>query len=386
MNKMQELIKAYADRKTQENYRAIVSEIQTAEVLWSAFSPVTKGHFMDYVQGVPCAFIFSDKVFCENFCRHMKKSKLTVGVAECKKESRLAMLSDYHRSGIEGILIDNGQTHILVEMKDVINTPDFSNLPEKDRPVLNPGLVGSANRFFQCMENKTVTPDMELNLLTDTFRAKYLVPADDEPKNGQITVPALERNDGTKVVAFFTDIDELRKFEQSKQFKIVVGGFDQIESFCKGGQTVVINPFGFNFIVTDKTCEAVRNAAKVVPQNDAERAVIFNPDGVPGELLDRISRLLDEYDEVTAGYIRGLRKGGKSELMIVVECGDDPEKAKEITDELSEKAKEFTKKQPMFISTAYQMGKLAANGAKPFFQRIFIDASLPPENVDMDEE
>lgn len=386
MNKMQELIKAYADRKTQENYRAIVEEIQTADVVWSAFSPITKGHFIDYVQGVACAFIFSEKVFCENFCRHMQKSQMTVGVAECKKESRLAMLTDYHRSGIEGILVDNGQSHILIEMKDVINAPDFSKMPENDRPVINPSLVSSANRFFQGMENKSITPDMELNLLTDTLRAKYLVPVEGEPQNGQVTVPALERNDGTKVVPFFTDIDEIRKFEQSKQFKIIVGGFDQIESFCKSGETVVINPFGFNFVVTDKTCEAVRNAEKVVPQNDAQRAVIFNPEGVPGELLDRISKLIEENDEITAAFIRGIRKDGNSELMVVVECGEDAEKAKAITDELAEKSKEFTKKAPMFISTAYQMGRLAANGAKPFFERIFVDASLPPENVDMDEE
>ena len=380
MSKMQELIKAYAEKRTQENYRMIVSEVQTAKVLWSAYSPVTKGHFIDYVQGVACAFVFSEKKYCEDFCRHMLKSKMTVGVAECKKESRLAMLTDYHRSGIEGILVDNGQPHILVEMKDVINAPDFSDLPVKDRPILNPSLVSSANRFFQCMENKTVTPDMELNLLTDVYRAKYLVPAENKPKDGQITVPALERNDGAKIVPFFTDIDELRKFEQSKQFQIVVGGFEQLETFCKAGETVVINPFGFNFALTGKTCEAVHNAVKIVPQNDAERAVIFTPEGVPEELLERICALFEEYDEITAGYVRGLRKNGTSELMIVVRCGEDAEKAKTITDELSAKAKEFTKTVPIFTSTAYQMGNLAANGAIPFFERIFVDSSIPPEN------
>lgn len=383
MSKMQELIKKYAKTHDEKDFQNIIFLIQKSDMIYSAFSPITKSHFLDYVQGMPCAFIFSGKKFCEGFCRHMKESGNTVAVAECNKENRLGMFADYHRSGFEGILVDNGQHRILIELKDLINIPDFSKIPEQERPVINPSLVCSANRFFQCLENKTVTPDKELNLLADTGHAEFLIPVQGQPKDGTVTVPALERSDGKKVVPFFTDITELRKFDQKGRFSIAKAKFDQIETFCNGGEVVVLNPFTFDFNITKETCEAIKKVMDVVPANDKERAVIYTPEGIPDQLTQDISEVLDDNGKVVKAALRGIRKTDSVHLLVSVDCGDaDEEETKSIMNDILENIKGTVDDSIEFVPASSRLGRLAMNNAVPFFEKFTVDVSIPPENFE----
>lgn len=384
MSNIQELIKSYLEEnESKKIYDQIIKELQTCDKVWSAFSPITKNHFVDYVKGRPTAFLFSEKQYCQDYCGHMKESGITVGTAECSKENRLSMFADYHRSGFECIIVDNGKNYIIIELTDLINIPDYSDVKEEDRPVINPSLVCSADRFFQCMENKSVTPDKEINLLVDTYYAKYLIPIQGEPKDGTVSIPALERNDGLKVVPFFTDIAELKKFDSKGQFNIGAADYTQIESFCNTGETVVINPMGFNFTLTKPTIDAVHNAINSVPEKGkAQRAVIYTPPRLPKALVDGLNVMLDEVDEVRAGYIKGLRKDDEDQLLVVIDCGScDPETTTAIIDDIREKASEIEIAEKVeYLAASSRIGNTAIQESQPFFERIIVDVSIPPEN------
>ena len=386
MSKIQELIVSYYESgEDKKIYEQIVKEIQTCESVWSAYSPITKNHFVDYVQGRPTAFLFSEKEYCQKYCQHMKKEGFTVGSAECTKDNRLSMFADYHRSGFECIIVDNGLKYLIMELTDLINIPDYSDVPEKDRPVINPDLVCSADRLFQCMENKTVTPDKEINLLVETYNARYLIPVQGEVKNGEVTIPGLERNDGLKVVPFFTDIGEFRKFDSKGKFNVGGADYTQIESLCNTGETVVINPLGFNFTLTKQTIDAVHNAINAVPANArAERAVIYTPAKVPKPLIDGLNVIFDGIDGIKAGYIKGLRKQNKDELLVIVDCGEmDADSYNAALDEVRQKAADIEIKETVeYIPAASDIGRTSINDSQPFFERIIVDVSVPPENFD----
>ena len=203
MSKLQDLIVSYYDENEDKAiFEKIVHEIQTCDKVWTAFSPVTKNHFVDYVQGRPTAFLFSEKEYCTMYCEHMKESGFEIGCAECSKENRLGMFADYHRSGFECVIVDNGKRYIFMELTELINIPDFKNEPEENRPMINPALVCSADRFFQCLAANAVSPDKELNMLVDTYYAKYIIPVVPEIKDNSATIPGLETSDGHKVVPF----------------------------------------------------------------------------------------------------------------------------------------------------------------------------------------
>ncbi len=386
MSKLQDLIVQYFNEdKDKKIFDQIINELQTCDTVWSAFSPITKNHFVDYVQGRPTAFLFSEQEYCKQYCNHMKQSGFTVGSAECSKENRLSMFADYHRSGFECIIIDNGKRYLVIELSDLINIPDYSEIPLENRPVINPDLVCSADRFFQCLESKTLTPDKEINLLIDTYNAKYVIPIQGEITNNTANIPALERSDGLKVVPFFTDIAEYRKYDGKGKYKPAMADYTQIESFCNAGETVVINPLGFNFTLNKKTIDAVHNALNAVPKGGkTDRAVIFTPEKVPAKLIDGLSPMLDITEGVNAAYIKGLRKNNESSLLLIVDCGEsDAETTKLIMDAVKERAEELADGEKIeYITAASGIGKTAVAETEPFFERITIDASLAPENVD----
>ena len=386
MSRIQDLIKEYGKNKNRKTYRDILAKIQTDEVLYSAFSPRTRGHFVDYVEGIPSAFLFSEKQYCEDFCRHVKESGHTVGIAECDRDSRLSMLSDYHRSGIESVLIDNGKAHILIPLSDLINVPDFSKIPENQRPVINPALVCSANRFFQCIENKTVTPDKEINFLSDAYNARYIIPIEGKPEGNKVNIPSIGRSDGEKVIPFFTDINEYRKLDHEGKFNPVPATFAHIENLCNEGEIVVLNPFGFNFTITKETCEAIHRAVELAPQSDAERAVIYTLEKMPDDITDKLSELFDNDGRITRAFLKGMRKKSGSELLVSVDCGELAEdEVKAVLEEMKAETQKYTDKTLNFVSSRSYIGGLASSEIVPFFERFVVDVSIPPENFDMGE-
>ncbi len=376
MSKLQELITVYNRDKKPETFKEIVHEIQTCDMIYSAFSPITKGHYVDYVNGAATAFIFSEKSFCEGFCKHIKAEGITVGIAECKKESRLSMFADYHRCGFETVLVDNGQHRLQIELKDLINIPDFDSMPEEERPVINPQLMMSANIFFQCLENKSVTPDKELNLLVDTYKARFLIPVKGEPENGKVTVPALERNDGKKFVPFFTDSNEAKKYDAKKNFNFLPANFEQMKEFADAGETVVLNPFGFNFNITKDTCEGMIAASKMVPADNSGRAVIYTIERPDPVLIRKLSELCDENGNVRRAFIKGVRKNGNNSVILVLDCGElEADETKAAVDAFSKRVKEVIEGSFEFFSTRQNVGKLTSESTEPFFEVITVDVS-----------
>ncbi len=379
MSKLQDLIVNYFEENEDKKiFEQIVHEIQTCDKVWSAFSPVTKNHFVDYVQGRPTAFIFSEKEYCTEYSEHMKKEGYVIGSAECSSENRLSMFADYHRSGFECVIIDNGKRYLVIELTELINIPDFEDEPIEKRPVINPSLVCSADRFFQCLAADSVTPDKEINMLVDTYYAKYVIPVDGEVKENSVTIPGLERSDGVKVVPFFTDLSEYRKFDSKGRFNVALADYTQIESLCNSGETVVINPMGFNFALTKKHVDAVRNALNAVPnKGKAERAVIYTPERVPKALIDGLNVILDNTDGVMAGYIMGLRKNNEAQYLIVVDCGDsDKDKTAEIMKSVKEAAGDIeTKEKVEYLPASSGIGQTAIQNADPFFKRFIVDLS-----------
>ena len=387
MSKLQDLIIQYFDEgEDKEIYDRIINEIQTCDTLWTTYSPRTRNHYVDYVQGRPVAFLFSEKEYCDAYCEHMKaESNVTVGAAECGKEDRLQLFADYHRSGFEAIIADNGKRYLFIPLEDLINIPDYSSVPLEQRPIINPELVCSADRLFQCIENNTITPDKELNLLVDTYRAKFLIPVQGEIEGKSITLPTLERSDGVKVVQFFTDIGELRKFDKDEKYRTAITEFKQIEEICSHEETVVINPLGFNFTITQDTVEAIKKAVATVPDSDhSDRAVIYALPNPPQEFLDDLSTVLDTTKGVEKAYFKGIRSIEGDGLLIVVDCGENDVKETEaILDSIRAMADEsLIDTSVQYIAASTNIGRTASENTEPFFERIIIDATLEPENFD----
>ena len=176
MNNIQQLIKKYAQSKSSEAMNDIITALQRQDSLWVAYSPLTKNHYADFHRGTPTAFLFSEERFCTAFKKYLAGKGTVIEPMENLASGRIILFSDFLRNGIEQVIIDNGQTFVVLNVSDIINTPDYSSLPENERPVSNPQLMIHANMFFQGVGNGTSEGQTEQDMMRDIFTSKYLLP------------------------------------------------------------------------------------------------------------------------------------------------------------------------------------------------------------------
>ena len=317
MPEIQELIEKYAHSKSPANYGEIVKAVQTSNKLWTAYSPVTKCHYVEYINGIPTAFIFSEKSFCENFKEHVSKNNVRIETELCKPDKRVQLFSDFYRCGIENVLLDNGQKFISMSLFDIIEKPDFSSLPQNEQPVINPRLMLSANIFFQSVGSGNVTQNAQKSLLRELYTGKYLMPVivDRDTKldaleeaamkavysqsGTAVTVVAI-KTDENIIIPFFTDWTEFSRFDKDRQCTGNIVTFNDIEYLCGQGEKVTVNPFGFNMVIDGNAISFIKQvSANVQPPQPVYEQVHEEP---PAEQFNEYTETApaeEQYDDYT---------------------------------------------------------------------------------------
>ena len=74
MNRIQELIIKYSNSRDNAVMHAIIEELQKREKLWSAYSLASKNHYIQFHEGLPTAYLFSEIEFCDAFREYLLDS------------------------------------------------------------------------------------------------------------------------------------------------------------------------------------------------------------------------------------------------------------------------------------------------------------------------
>ena len=267
MNKIQQLIKKYPQSKND-----IIHELQHQDSLWIAYSPVTKNHYTDFYKGISTAYIFSEEDYCNSYKKYLSAKKINIEPMENLIEKRITLFSDFIRCGIEQIIVDNGQTFVILTLPDIINSPDFSSLPEEERPLTNPSLVMHTNMFFQNISAGNTESSIENDMMKDIYEAKYLIPLLPEDRVSEdivikqfntgtaiLNIPAVKFGTDRSCIPVFTDWLELSKLDTKNMFAGNIVSFDDIDKICSYGEVVTINPLGFNMIIDSTTIASIKS-------------------------------------------------------------------------------------------------------------------------------
>ena len=273
MSKIQQLIKQYPQTKNE-----IIREIQKQDSVWIAYSPATKNFYADFHRGAPTAFLFSEEKFCNAFKRYLETKNVNIETMENLAQNRIPLLSDLIRSGIEQVIVDNGQTFVIFEINDLIKTPDFSSLPKEERPVSNPSLIMHTNMYFQGISTGNTEKNVEYNMMKDIYEATFLMPISVDgrcPENcvlqgfdtgtAVFDVPRIKLGASRTCIPLFTDWIELSKLDKEK---ICIGNtvdFNDILRICETGELVALNPLGFNLIMDKTTALSIRSRFETEP-------------------------------------------------------------------------------------------------------------------------
>lgn len=381
MSKLQQLIQQYNTSKDNKVYSDILELVETEDTLWIAYSPVTKNYYVDYIDGRPTAFVFSEKEYYDAFQSYLKKSNVNVICVENSSKLRSVMLGDFYRSGFETVIIDNGQTFLVVELSEIAELPDYSDTQEDKRPLINPTLVCAADRFFQSYDAKKSTRDMEYNMLVEIYHAKYLVPILVKNENGAIhevgtdgkplaVIPKLvSTEDGRSVIPLFTDWNELKKFDKEDQFKASTVDFNGVCGLCSDGELAAINPFGFNMLIDKETADIISKVAANSSNKSSDNVTIFNLDIILGDMAEALKNYFDKNESVKAAYIKGIRRNNATGYLVIVDCDGDCDFS-DIKSEIKTYTENFFVD---FITYDTPLGKKAVGKSAPFYQKIKLD-------------
>ena len=429
MPDIQELITKYAQSKSSVDYGEIVKAVQTSNKLWTAYSPVTKCHYTEYIRGIPTAFIFSEKAFCEDFKQHVSKNHVQIETELCKPDKRVQLFSDLYRCGIENIMLDNGKKFIVMSLFDLIDKPDFSSLPENEQPVINPSLMVGANIFFQNVGAGSVTQSQQKTLLRGLYTAKYLMPVivdRDTKLDGmeESTLKAVYSQSGTAItivaiktdekviIPLFTDWTEFSRFDKDKQCTGNIVTFRDIEYLCGQGETVTVNPFGFNMVIDSNAVSVIKQlSADVQPSSPVynevheempvteqyeeytetpveeqyeeytetpveeeyeqdypteEPVTLFELRSVPNGMIQVLMYYMQNTEGINAAYLKGMAQGDNTSYLVVVDFDGDTA----ILDDIAEQVQQYSEGVPVYIIPHdSDLGQAAAQSTYPFYQK-----------------
>ena len=316
MPEMQELIEKYARSKNSADYGEIVRLVQTCSKLWTVYSPVTKCRYTEYINGIPSAFIFSEKAFCQDFRKHCEKNNIQTETELCKSDTRIQFFSDLYRCGTERLVLDNGKKFIVMNLSDIIDRPDFSTLPPNERPVMNAELMLNANIFFQSVSSGNVSRSTQKSLLRELYKSRYLMPvmvdrdtkldgmeesilkAVSSQSGTAVTVVAI-KTDERAVIPFFTDWTEFSRFDKDKQCAGNIMTFRDIEYLCSQGEKITINPFGFNMVIDRNAIELIKSVSSDIPP---AQQPVQEPVEEYTEPVEEYTEPVEEYAEPAEEY------------------------------------------------------------------------------------
>ena len=445
MSKIQRLIKQYPQTKNE-----IIREIQKQDSVWIAYSPATKNFYADFHRGAPTAFLFSEEKFCNAFKRYLETKNVNIETMENLAQNRIPLLSDLIRSGIEQVIVDNGQTFVIFEINDLIKTPDFSSLPKEERPVSNPSLIMHTNMYFQGISTGNTEKNVEYNMMKDIYEATFLMPISVDgrcPENcvlqgfdtgtAVFDVPRIKLGASRTCIPLFTDWIELSKLDKEK---ICIGNtvdFNDILRICEIGELVALNPLGFNLIMDKTTALSIRSRFETEPyvptpvqstepvqqapvqqepiqqepiqqepiqqepvqqepvqqepvqqapvqqvpvqqapvqqapvqqqRPQTEDIVFFELRSVPDALIRKLTEMFDVTEGIHNVYLKGIRRNGRSGYLAIVDfTGTDPA----VFGKMAQEAGPYTGGVPFtFVKYDSRVGRAAAEGAYPFYQR-----------------
>ena len=196
-------------------HRVLIEKIVEAPVVYSVIDTATGYPFITEIED--SIWIFSKEEYANLCVGHYREENRVFRVKEIKKEQLLPFLARaFYTNGVGGIFVDNGQVGCFIKKEYILKAPDYSNLPEKEIPVTNPGLMKAYMKFIQekqwnvhYQERRKVLQKLENDLMRELPKAKLLIPTKGAPDslnakdiklgaNSNVILPMYEDNQGQK--------------------------------------------------------------------------------------------------------------------------------------------------------------------------------------------
>lgn len=247
----------------------IIRKLQGLEEMFVVYSAVTRMPFAtcDEETFNDQVWIFTDQDKVREFAESYKEKKMPLLSVKVKRTEAPMFYMNLFAMGINEIVFKDGENQHNLELTQVVKMPDYTKLPENQRPILNPQLQLSAIYFLQELRRAGGTPnpaqlkELEEEMSANLVKSTYLMPVDvqeGKEKQGNIRMLYVQNKEGEKFQPIFSDTGELMKHYRNKEQKhrILQAKFEQLPGYMiPDVQGYVLNPEGINLVLKKEQVE-----------------------------------------------------------------------------------------------------------------------------------
>lgn len=247
----------------------IIRKLQNLEEMFVVYSAVTRMPFAtcDEETYNDQVWIFTEQDKVQEFAKSYTEKKILLMGVKVKKEEAPMFYMNLFAMGINEIVFQDGDHQHKLELTSVVKIPDYTKLPERQRPILNPQLQLSAIYFLQELRKPGVEPDketlkeLEEEMSVNLVKSTYLMPVEvdvEKEAPGNIRLLYVQNKQGEKFQPIFSDTGELMKHYRGKDQKhrLLQVKFEQLPGYMiKDVQGYVLNPESINLILKKEQME-----------------------------------------------------------------------------------------------------------------------------------
>lgn len=262
----------------------------------------------------------------------------------------------------------------------------MAEIKQSQQPITNPALVQAMDAMKQERNQKN-----EVTFVNHVKVARFLVPANVESvqqaqANADGTVELKDQprvsfilfnnSEGEKFFPLFTDIAEIRKWEDFSKHQLAAISYRDLCQFFQrnpenGISGAVINPFGQNIMIPVESLFRIMNTEAIAPGTQIQIGTLKEE---PTELLEALKPYFAEKESINKAYLRVMKREDKPNpnflLVIDTDVSVGENALKELFDGIAAVAKPHLRNVELaIVPTANRFGQSALRDAVPFYEK-----------------
>lgn len=263
----------------------IIKKIQKADCLYTVFSPLTKMPYIECDEETfdDQVYVFSSEEGVKAFVQEKSEKKIPLQPFKIPQEQIGGFLTSLYAIAANMVIYTDEAGTSRVELEQLAKKPDMEKLSKEKIPILNPTLTLTVLYFIQelrrpVQHDLAKLRDMEEEMVVDLIKSRFILALEDSEKKedgtSQLRVPFLKTKEGDKYQPIFSDFAEFRKYAgvNIKKYRVSNLRFADLLKFIqKDAKGYVVNPAGFNLVLTQEQLKKVMNDYQIgVPEKKAE--------------------------------------------------------------------------------------------------------------------
>ena len=257
------------------NNEAAIRTVRSRDHFFVLYSQATRLPFVicDEESYNDQAWLFAKEEEIKNFGKELAGKKYATIGMKFEKKNFGQLFGVLYAIGVNTIVWASGEDRQEIELPKLAKQMDYSKLEPAKRPLLNPSLELSGIYFMQEMRRPVTMEEhqengireLEEELMVNLRRSEFYLPMQPDPENPKdpkkMRFPFMKNKDGKILQPVFSDVMELQKFAQGKQFRMIKLPFAKLPgAMLPNAEFFVINPLGFNLALNKDQMEKLTNA------------------------------------------------------------------------------------------------------------------------------